>query len=248
MKRIRKLKKHIPHFRKIKAMKKLLLILLVIIITQSCKDRIAKEDGHTKVYGTITDKNTGGLLKGIKLEVKISKWDNNIPFYEDTEYSTQTNEKGYYELEYPNIKGQNKLVPVSDDYTYTEGSYKPIVYNNITEINLKLVKRGKVKIEGVIMHRTPEQNFLLENVKISVLKRSIGNANYPETTGIETFTDSEGKYYIEYEGDKNYNFFLKPEKEGYYYEYHGEFDYKEFPNLDPSYVISGGFSLEKENK
>ncbi|MBN2664368.1 MAG: hypothetical protein JXR68_12025 [Bacteroidales bacterium] len=74
-----------------------------------------------------------------------------------------------------------------------------------------MIKRGKVKIEGKVM--CDEEDFYwLPDVKISLLKKSNENTNNTDSTGIYTYTDENGYYYIEFDGNNEYVFFLNLKK------------------------------------
>ena len=223
-------------------------ILLIMVISQSCKWFYRNaQDKKIQQLGYITDTLEVGIPN---VKITVLKADTYTSSKEETDMVFYTDNNGYYKINIDNNDYLYYMKMTHEQYVYPliqNNDYPQIVpYISDEEYNYEMVKIGKVKIEGTIMYRTNEENFLLENVKVSVLKRKTGNLNYPETTGIETYTNTDGKYHIEYEGDKNYDFFLKPEKEGYYYEHYGKYDYKEFPNSDPGFTINGNFAMKKE--
>jgi len=234
-----------------KHLKITIVFLFIVLIFQSCDllDRNLK-DRHIEQQGYITD-TLGVGIENVK--ITVLKAEDHSAEKEETDMVYYTDSKGYYKINIDNEGYIYYMKMTHNEYIYVvkpgNFAYPQIAHfqSDDEERNYEMVKLGKVKIKGNA--KCSDGNpFWLENVKITVLKRQIGNEDYPVETGIETYTSAEGKYYIEYEGDKNYEFFLKPEKEGYFYLLNGEFDYKDYPSTDPGYVISGGFSLEKENK
>jgi len=231
-------------------MKKISIILLLIstFILQSCEKWTYWSTKKNIIYGYVTDKETGEPLENIKMTVHFEDYDVMTGLEEATEHFAYTDNEGYYYIKYKREAGNYYcLVPTHNDYIYPIlNNWYPPIANGVkeNEINFEMAKIGKVKIEGDV--RCPGNTpYFLENVKISVLTRPIDNTNYPDTTGIKTFTDADGQFYIEYEGDENYEFFLKPEKEGYYYEW-GEEDYIKSYNTDPGYVIGAILEMKKD--
>jgi len=108
-----------------------------------------------------------------------------------------------------------------------------------------MVKTGKVKIEGKVMCDYCD-TFLIPDVKISILRSPNGSTDYPQATGIETFTNGQAFYRIEYEGDTAYEYYIKPEKDVYYYQRYGDLtDCDPIPNSDPGYIVNGGIKIFK---
>jgi len=218
------------------------ILILSLIFISSC-NKVVILSPNNIVLGYVTD-TLGVALENIKLTIFVK--------YEDTEteHSTVTNSEGYYYIKYKRKADIHYYVkPTSENYIYPilNNNY-PAIANGAKEnnIDIEMVKLGKVKIEGNVMC-SDEDFYWLDSVKISVLKRPNGNTDYPEELGIEVYTNSDkGSFYIEYEGDENYEYFLKPEKEGYYYN-RGEEDYLQYVNTDPGYIIGTGLEMKKKN-
>jgi len=225
--------------------------LLTIISFQSCDwFQETFQIKRIKQHGYITDTLSNGISD---VKITILKSDNWTGNGEETEMVFYTDETGYYKIKIDNTDYVYRMKMTHDEYIYPIPQPQ-ILYPQISpgitdeDRNYQMVKLGKVKIEGDVRFRYPDLTFYwLENVKISILKRPNGSTNYPDTTGIKTFSDANGQFYIEYEGDKNYEFFLKPEKAGYYYD-RGSIvdDCGNSENYDPGYVISYGFDMKKE--
>jgi len=233
-----------------KTIKYFFLFIAIIFFSinfQSCKRLIWGSSKYAEQKGYVTD-TLGKGISGVKM--KILKSEHYFGETEETDYVFYTDENGFYDIS------------IDNDYIYyidlTHPDYiYPVKGNNFPypqlhrgeyyeEINYQMVKKGPVKIKGVVRYVSPDLTTTtwLEGVKISVLKRPLGNNAYPDTTGIFTFSDENGKYYIEYEGDENFEFFLKPEKDGYYYDYYG-IDYVNSPNYDLGYIDKQGFEMKK---
>jgi len=230
---------------------KYISIIIFILSLQSCAWFFGA-DIKTTVTGTVIDSISRQPIEGVKLEIVICTIEHSFSVYKTTDIATYSDYNGHYELIYKNIDGFQYLKPTHDEYAYLGTgipptiSYPPVGKGGTYEYNITMIKRGKVKIEGDVM--CDEEDFYwLPDVKISLLKRADGSANYPDTIGIYTYTDANGHFYIEFDGDENYEFFLKPEKEGYSYNWGGS-DYIEIINLDPGYVYNKNFVMDKSRK
>jgi hypothetical protein len=234
-----------------KNIKFLLVFVVVIFSLQSCKWFIGLSQGNfCEQHGYITDTNGVGISN---VKITVLKSDGHLTTPEETNRFFYTDYNGYYNIYIDNSDSVYYMKMTHDDYIYPMLNlhrYPQISYAHLQqedeEINFEMIKKGKVKIEGHAM--CDEGDFYwLPNVKFSLLKRPNGNTAYPDTTGIKTYTDNDGYYYIEFEGNKNYEFFLKPEKDGYYYD--GGWIYPncgEISNVDFGYVIGRGFVMKKE--
>ena len=229
----------------------IIMILVVMFSLQSCKKMFLKliANDYYEQYGYITD-TLGTGIENVNLTVL--KAECHTCSREETDIIFYTNDKGYYEIYIDNADFVYYMKITHDEYIYPllNTSYPQIHSGKpIEERNFEMVKLGKVKIEGDIRYRFPDLTFYwIENAKISVLKRAIGNTQYPTATGIEVFSNSDGKFYIEYEPDAEYEFFLKPEKEGYYYDRGSVVENcGNSKNIDPGYIIKYDFEMEKED-
>ncbi|MEA2041858.1 MAG: hypothetical protein U9N85_04820 [Bacteroidota bacterium] len=234
--------------KKIKQISSILFFLFTVISLQSCgwfQEKFQIE--RLKQDGYITDKETGEAIENVK--ITILKAEEYFGETEETDYIFYTDEEGYYKIKIDNTDYVYYMQMTHDEYIYPlpqNNTYPQVIVGFPEEaINYEMVKLGPVKIDGDVRHWHDGTFTRLENAKISVLKREIGNTDYPDTTGIKTFSDANGQFYIEYEGDKNYEYFLKPEKEGYYYDKGNVIeDCGESRNHDPGYIIPYGFSME----
>ena len=203
-----------------KYLKKYILIISVLLFFYSCKDFLSGRDRKTKIYGIVTDDVSGKKLENVKLTVKLENVKDNS--YEETGIYTYTDKNGYYELEYKNIDGINTLIPEKDGYVFVlaNSHYPYIPTGTETEINIELTKIGPAKMN--IITYTGDMNNMsdrLSNVRVSVLKRhKDDNTTYPISIDTIKYTNDIGECYIEFEEEKEYNYFLKPEKEGYFYD------------------------------
>ncbi|MCF6365843.1 MAG: hypothetical protein L3J35_06520 [Bacteroidales bacterium] len=220
-------------------------VIFFAVNIQSCKRLIWGASKYSRQYGYITDTLGNGISK-VKMKLyKSEEYDGEL---EETDYIFYTDKNGYYDIEVKN--GIYYIDMTHPDYIYPvrNNSPYPQLYKGgepYEDTNYQMVKKGPVKIKGYIMC-DEDSTYWIDSVKISVLKRPVGNANYPDTTGIYTYTNENGYYYIEYEGNENYEFFLKPEKNGYYYEWR-DFDYAPAPNTDPGYIYPGSIKIKKIN-
>jgi len=225
-------------------------IILILLSNNSCKDyNIFGAPKYVKQNGYITD-TLGNGISGVRLD--ILKAEEFFGKTEKTDYVFYTDAKGYYDIYIDNNDYIYYIDMTHPDYIYPVKGYNfPYPQTSrgeyYEEINYQMVKKGPVKIKGDVMCRYPDLTFdWLEGVKISVLKRPLGSNSYPDTTDIYTFSDENGKFYIEYEGNEIFEFFLKPEKEGYYYNKGSVIDsLGTSKNYDPGYVIGYGFELNK---
>jgi len=226
------------------------LILLFTIITaihfQSCKYNIFGAPTFVKQNGYITDTLGNGISK---VRLDILKAEEFFTDLEETDYVFYTDENGHYEIDIDNNDYIYYIKMTHPDYIYTTGPngypYPQTARGESDEDrNYQMVKKGPVKIEGNAICRDGGP-FWLDSVKVSVLKRPVGSTAYPNTTGIYTFTDENGKFYIEYPEDKDSEFFLKPEKEGYYFDKGSIIDsLGTSKNYDPGYIIGASFDME----
>ncbi len=227
-----------------KTIKIIIPVLFIILSLNSCNFWMGSNSSIER-HGHVTDTN-GVAIPNVKLTVLVA--DDYTGYGEETEFVYFTDESGYYELEFEHNSDKTyRLKPTHDNYIYpliSSGKYYPHI-NTVGEKNFEMVKLGKVKIEGLIMCDGNDPYFI-PNVKMSILKRKLEGTDYPDTTGVYTYTDDNGEYYLEYEGDENYEFFIKPEKDGFFYEWR-EFDYAPAPNTDPGYITSGSIKIEKED-
>ncbi|MCD4793547.1 MAG: hypothetical protein K8R54_09960 [Bacteroidales bacterium] len=223
-----------------KAYKLLTLIILSALFLQSCERLLTGRSNKNKVHGTVTDKETGEAIKDVKLTIYIEDFDRTNGEDEVTEHFAYTDDNGDYDLKFKREDGTHYYIkPTHEDYVYgIKNGWYPNLENGLeNEINFEMEKRGVVKIKGDARFEFDDTFVWLENVRIFVLKRVIGNTNYPESIGIETYTNNLGEFNIEFEGDEEFEFFLKPEKTGYYYEWN-ELDYLQVNNVNPGYEIS----------
>ena len=233
-----------------KHLKITIVFLFIVLIFQSCDllDRNLK-DRHIEQQGYITD-TLGVGIENVK--ITVLKAEDHSAEKEETDMVYYTDSKGYYKINIDNEGYIYYMKMTHNEYIYVvkpgNFAYPQIAHfqSDDEERNYEMVKLGKVKIKGDVLCRDGGP-FRLENVKISILKRNNGSPDYPNILVEETYTDSEGEYYIEYEGDKNSEFFLKPEKEGYYYNWR-DLDYSPLSNTDPGYIIGGGLTMKKVNK
>jgi len=216
-----------------------LLLIFITIAFQSCNWWINLFPVNPKIeqHGYITDTLGTGINK---VKITVLESDDYDGYGEETDMVFYTDENGYYEIKMDNSEYIYYMKMTHDEYIYPIpqpqlGWPQIATYIEEEDINHEMVKRGKVKIKGDVMCRYP---FIwLDSVKISVLKREIGSSIYPQETGVYTYSDNEAQYYIEFEGDENYEFFLKPQKEGYYYNWNSK-DYIEvLNNIDPGFVM-----------
>jgi len=223
----------------------LLFMLVAVILTQSCEKNLRGYYKNTFVEGYVIDSLSGEPIENVKLEIKILEIEGFSSGYIDTGLVTYSDASGFYKFEFKNIDEATYLFPTHNDYIFTKNE-PTVSWGLKNELNITMLKRGKVKIEGDAVCYNDDP-FWLDSVKISVLKRKIGNNDYPITAGVEAYTNDEGKYYLEFEGDENYEFFLKPEKEGYFYERY-DLDYvKTLSNTDPGYTMTIYLEMQKEN-
>jgi hypothetical protein len=233
-----------------------LLLIFITIAFQSCNWWINLFPVNPKIeqHGYITDTLGTGINK---VKITVLESDDYDGYGEETDMVFYTDENGYYEIKMDNSEYIYYMKMTHDEYIYPIpqpqlGWPQIATYIEEEDINHEMVKRGKVKIEGDVRYLRPDLTYYwMPEVKISVLKREIGNTNYPDTTGEVSYTNENGLFYIEFEGDENYEFFLKPQKEGYYYSnlYHeGTIleDCASCKNIDPGYVIEFGFKMLKE--
>jgi len=203
-------------------MKKLLyLITIFIILIQSC-NKDGFKSRYTKAYGTVTDSETGEPLSEVKLEIKKMIFETSGYTLEETGQYTYTDQNGYYEFKFKNLEGFNVIVPEKEGYVFIlfNSNYPQIPTGMKTEINIELTKIGPAIVEGKV---TDNFNNLLNNVKLSILRRPKNdNTSYPISIDTVTYSDIDGLYHIEYREEEDYNYFIKPEKDGYYYELWGE--------------------------
>lgn len=226
-----------------------LMFIVIIISLQSCNLFFKSIQGNfCEQWGYITDTNGVGIPN---VKITVLKSYGHLATPEETNRFFYTDNNGFYYIYIDNSDSVYYMKMTHDDYIYPMLNihrYPQIAYAHLQqedeERNYKMVKKGKVKIEGKIMcdGGTP---YFIPDVKISILRRSIENSEYPDTIGVKTFTDNNGYYYIEYDGNENYDFFIKPEKDGYYYEWR-EFDYAPAPNIDPGYITAGSIKIFKE--
>ncbi|MBN2664366.1 MAG: hypothetical protein JXR68_12015 [Bacteroidales bacterium] len=165
-----------------------------------------------------------------------------------------TDQDGFYDIYIDNSDSVYYMKMTHDKYIYPipqpQIGYPQIAYADIQledELyNFIMIKKGKVKIEGQVMCDYCD-TFFVSSVKISILRRLIGNTNYPDAIGINTFTNNKGYYYIEYDGGEEYEYFLKPEKDGYYYydKYGTVNDCVIGENIDPGYIIPRSFRIQQ---
>lgn len=235
-------------------------LLFLILNSQSCSWLIKKTQGdYCKQWGYITDTNGVGI-PDVKITVLMAESHLVTPI--ETNRIFYTDQEGFYDIYIDNSDSVYYMKMTHDEYIYPipqpQIGYPQIAYANIQledELyNFEMVKKGKVKIEGDVRYLRPDLTYYwMPDVKISVLKRKNGDTNYPDTTGDVAYTDENGLFYIEFEGDENYEFFLKPEKDGYFYSnlYHeGTIleDCASCTNLDPGYIIEFGFKMLKEEE
>ncbi|MCD4793546.1 MAG: hypothetical protein K8R54_09955 [Bacteroidales bacterium] len=229
-----------------KLYKLLTLIILSTLFLQSCERLLTGRSNKNKVHGTVTDKETGEAIKDVKLTIYIEDFDRTNGEDEVTEHFAYTDDNGDYDLKFKREDGTHYYIkPTHEDYVYgIKNGWYPNLENGLeNEINFEMEEIDIVKISGSVIG--PYDN--IENAKVSVLKRNNDNTNYPQTTGTEVFSNTSGEFYIEFEGDENYEFFLKPEKEGYYFENYDGLDYVEVDNLNPGYIISIYFHMSEND-
>ena len=200
---------------------------------------------YTKQYGYVTDTN-GVAIANVKFTVLES---DDWRTWKETEHVFYSDETGYYEVQFNHDSNKDyKLKPTHNEYVYSlkiPNGYPNFGKGGEEELNIEMVKIGKVKINGDAICRDNNPVWL-EGVKISLLKRLLESSDYPNLTDISTFTNGNGEFYIEYEGDENYEYFLKPEKEGYYYSGGSVIDsLGTAVNTDPGYIVKRSFSMEK---
>ncbi|MCF6365844.1 MAG: hypothetical protein L3J35_06525 [Bacteroidales bacterium] len=222
-------------------------VIFFAVNIQSCKYNIFGAPTFVKQNGYITDTLGNGIsnvrLDTLKAEEFFGKT-------EKTDYVFYTDKNGHYEIYIDNNDYIYYIDMTHPDYIYPVRNNSPYPQTSrgesVEERNYQMVKKGPVKIKGDIRYVSPDLTYWLDSVKVSVLKRPVGNTNYPDNTGIYAYTNENGIFYLEYPEDKNYEFFLKPEKEGYYYDggYYFE-DCSKAKNYDPGYVISWGFEMKK---
>ena len=226
-------------------------LLFLILNLQSCYWFFGAKS-YCKQFGYVVDTNGVGI-SDVKLTViETEDWET----WTETNMIYYSEDNGYYDVKFDfELKKDYLLIPTHDEYVYptkVPNSYPMIVKGQEVEENITMVKRGKVKIEGDVRCRYPDLTFIwLDSVKISVLKREIGSSIYPQETGVYTYSNNEAQYYIEFEGDKNYEFFLKPQKEGYYcIDLYNEGtiieDCIKCSNIDPGYIIPGDIEMKEE--
>lgn len=224
----------------------LIMIVVSILMLQSCDSIFTGKSSYNEISGTVTDKATNNPIKNVKLTIYIDDLIRTNGPDEVTEHIAYTDDNGFYNIEYKREDGIRYYIkPTHENFVYgfANGWYPSITNGVENEINFEMEDNSIVRIEGRV--DCPQETFYwLENVKISILKRPNNSSNYPETTGEVIFSNNEGKFYIEYIGDKDYEFFLKPEKEGYCFEYGGK-DYSQYNNTNPGYVINTGLTMNK---
>ena len=232
-----------------KTYKIIILIFLGTIFMQSCERLLTGRSNKNKVHGTVTDKETGEAIKDVKLTIYIEDFDRTNGEDEVTEHTAYTDDNGDYDLKFKREDGTFYYIkPTHKDYIYgIKNGWYPNLENGLeNEINFEMEKKEVVKIKGDARFEFDDTFVWLDNVGIYVLKRVIGNTSYPESTGIETYTDNLGKFNVEFEGDEEFEFFLKPEKTGYYYEW-DELDYLQVNNVNPGYEISVTIVMKIQN-
>ena len=173
-------------------------IILILLSNNSCKDyNIFGAPKYVKQSGYITD-TLGNGISEVRLD--ILKAEEFFGKTEKTDYVFYTDTKGYYDIYIDNNDYIYYIDMTHPDYIYpVMGGHFPYPQTSrgeyYEEINYQMVKKGPVKIKGTIRCKTGN-NYWLEDVKISVLKRPLGNNTYPDTTGIFTFSDENGKAYM----------------------------------------------------
>ncbi len=223
---------------------KLIPILFVIIMMQSCS-WITGVDATIKKHGYITDMNGVGI-PNVKLTVLVA--DNFTSADEETDLIYSTDNTGYYDFEFA---WENdfvyRLKPTHNEYIYVINSKYPHIavagLERDEELNLEMMNLSKNKVMGWVR----ANGHFLEQAKVILLKREIDNLDYPLTTDIHAISDSSGNYYIEFDNENNYEYFLKPEKNNYTIDtlYTNGLDYQKIDYFDESNLASENISMQE---
>ncbi len=218
-------------------------ILLITLSLSSCKLWLG---GYTiKKHGYITDKN-GEAIVNVKLTVLVA--DDFFERGEETELVYFTDENGYYELTFGyDIDKVYRLKPTHDDFFYyipENTKYPQIAVGDKSEQeqNFEMMSLSKNNVIGWVR----ANGHFLEQAKIILLKREIDNLDYPLTTDIHAISDSSGNYYIEFDNENNYEYFLKPEKNNYSIDtlYTNGLDYQKIEYFDDNNLASENISMK----
>jgi len=231
-------------------MKKQIFILIIMVIStvflNSCRKTIFGVDKYSTISGTITNEETGEPIENAKLIVYTDDFNRTTNSNLETGDIAYSDEEGHYSFEFKRkVDDYYFIRPTHDSYVFgVVNGWYPTVNGGESEINFEMQDKFKIKIEGDVRYEFEDTFIWLDSVKISILKRPNGNSNYPEATGIETYSNN-GLFYIEYEGDENYEFFIKPEKNEYYY-LKEDLDYKNIESINPGHIKNVGFFMKKE--